>query len=175
MTLTILSPALNERYQKQERYFYCSSLLEGLRKSSALPPVTKIITLTMKNAPSIMSNPIIAKKNLLFAEAIFMGSPRDVIHWIPENITITRARKLPKIIKLLTTVWKKAVPEVSSPPRKASGIPAGAGNSSGPAGPPGTLNSANLVTFDILGLGRRRGCWRFLRRFAALGCLGYII
>lgn len=135
------------------------------------PPVIKIITLTIKNAPSITSKPITAKKNLCLAEAILFGSPREVIHWIPEIITMTRVRKLPKMIRLLTTVWKKAAPEVSSPPWRALGIPEGACKSWGPDEPPGTLNWASLVTSDIFRLGwprLNRGC------FAPLGCLSYI-
>lgn len=80
----------------------------------------------MKNAANIITRPIMANINLLFAEANFSGSPRDIMYCVPEIITITKARKLPTIIRLFTTVWKKAVPEVSSPPRSPSGTPDGA-------------------------------------------------
>lgn len=107
------------------------------------------MTLTTKKAESITSNPTIANKNLFLAEAIFSGSPRDTIHWIPEIITITKAKKLPRTIKLFTIVWKKTVPEFSRPPCRALGMPEGAAKSWGPAEPPGTLNWANLVTCNI--------------------------
>jgi hypothetical protein len=52
----------------------------GFSKLLAFPPRTVIITLTIKNAPTDMTKPIMAKVIFLLAAESFSGSPEDMIH-----------------------------------------------------------------------------------------------